>query len=176
MERATVLLVDDSESSLFGLGHALRDLGLQLRFAKGAASAMRSLEQERIDVVVSDYIMPGMDGIEFLEEVAARYPDTARVLMTSHTGIEVAIEAIDRARVHRILQKPIDREALRDVVAQTSARLSRERRNQRLLAALRRHPDLQALIESVAEQEGPAGEPGDPCAPRSPGGAAGAGR
>jgi len=176
MERATVLLVDDSESCLFGLGHALRDMGLQLRFAKGADSAMQSLEQERIDVVVSDYIMPGRDGIEFLEEVAARYPDTARVLMTSHTGIEVAIEAINRARVHRFLQKPIDREALRDVVAQASARLFRERREQRLLSALRRHPDLQALIEAVAEREALAGGPGDPDAGRSLGGSASRGR
>ena len=173
MERATVLLVDDSESCLFGLGHALRDLGLQLRFAKGAASAMQSLEQERIDMVVSDDIMAGPGGIEFLEEVAARYPDTVRVLMTSRTGIDVAIEAIDRARVHGLLRKPIDREALRHVVGQASARLFRERREQRLLSALRRHPDLLALIETVAEREASAGEPGDAS---FLGGAAGAGR
>ncbi len=153
MERATVLLVDDSEFSLFGLGHALREQGHQLRFAKGAEAGLRALEQERIDVVVSDYIMPGQDGIEFLEEVAERYPDTARVLMTAHSGIEVAIEAINRARVHRFLQKPVDREALREVVEQCAARLFRERGEQRLLAVLRRHPDLQALIEVTGERD-----------------------
>jgi two-component system repressor protein LuxO len=153
MERATVLLVDDSESSLFGLGHALRDRGLQLRFAKGAEFGLQALEQERIDVVVSDYLMPGKDGIEFLEEVATRYPDTARVLMTAHSGIEVAIEAINRARVHRFLQKPIDREALRAVVEECTAQLLRQRSEQRILSVLRHHPDLRALIEATGERD-----------------------
>jgi DNA-binding NtrC family response regulator len=162
MERTTVLLVDDSESSLFGLGHALRDLGLQLRFAKGAAAGIQALEQERIDVVVSDYIMPVTDGIQFLEEVAARYPDTARILMTAHAGIEVAIEAINRARVHRFLQKPVDRQALRAVIEQCSARLFRERKEQQLLEVLRHHPDLRALIEAVADREAHAEEADEP--------------
>jgi two-component system repressor protein LuxO len=153
MERTTVLLVDDSESCLFGLGHALRDQGHLLRFAKGAEAGLRALEQERIDVVISDYIMPGQDGIEFLEEVATRYPDTARILMTAHTGIEVAIEAINRARVLHFLQKPIDCEALRAVVDQASARLDRERREQRILSVLRHHPDLRALIEATGERD-----------------------
>jgi len=162
MERATVLLVDDSESCLFGLGHALRDQGLQLRFAKGAAAGMMALEQEQIDVVISDYVMPLKDGIQFLEEVASRYPDTARVLMTAHTGIEVAIEAINRARVHHFLQKPIDREALRAVIGQCSARLFRSRREQRLLAVLRAHADLNALIEAVAIRGGSIQEAEEP--------------
>jgi two-component system repressor protein LuxO len=154
MERTTVLLVDDSESCLFGLGHALRDRGLQLRFAKGAEAGLQALEQERIDVVVSDYLMPGRDGIEFLEEVARRHPDTVRVLMTAHTGIEVAIEAIHRARVHHFLQKPIDREALRAVVEQGAARLFRERSERRVLAVLRRHPELLALVEAAGDRDG----------------------
>jgi DNA-binding NtrC family response regulator len=162
MERTTVLLVDDSESSLFGLGHALRELGLQLRFAKGAAAGMQALEQERVDVVVSDYIMPVTDGIQFLEEVSVRYPDTARILMTAHAGIEVAIEAINRARVHRFLQKPVDRQALRAVIEQCSARLFRERKEQQLLEVLRHHPDLRALIEAVAEREAHAEDADEP--------------
>lgn len=153
MERATVLLVDDSESCLFGLGHALRDQGFRLRFAKGAEAGLQVLEQERFDVVVSDYIMPGKDGIEFLQEVAERYPDTARVLMTAHAGIEVAIDAINRARVHRFLQKPIDGEALRAVIEQCAVRLFRERSEQRLLAVLRQHPDLLALVDATGERD-----------------------
>jgi DNA-binding NtrC family response regulator len=167
MDRCTVLLVDDSESSLFGLGHALRDRGHQLRFAKGAAAGQQALEQERIDVVVCDYLMPGRDGIQFLEQVAERYPDTVRILMTAHTGIEVAIEAIHRARVQHFLQKPVDREALRAVVDQGAARLHRERRERRLLAALRRHPDLLAILEATGELDAAPGEADEPLAPAS---------
>jgi DNA-binding NtrC family response regulator len=162
MDNATVLLVDDSESSLFGLGHALRGQGLQLRFAKGPEAGMRALEQERIDVVVCDYIMPEQDGIEFLEAVAERYPDTARILMTAHTGIEVAIEAINRARVHRFVQKPIEREALREVIEQCAARLFRQRGEQKVLQVLRRHPDLRALIEATAERDDAYGDADEP--------------
>jgi two-component system repressor protein LuxO len=167
MARTTVLLVDDSESCLFGLGHALRDRGLQLRFAQGAEAALRALEQERVDVVVSDYFMPGKDGIEFLEEVAARYPDTVRVLMTAHTGIEVAIEAINRARVQHFLQKPVDREALRAVVEQGAAWLLRERSEQRVLTALRKHPDLLALVEATGDWDGALAAPDEPLAGRA---------
>jgi two-component system repressor protein LuxO len=162
MERITVLLVDDSEICLFGLGHALRERGHQLRFAKGAEAGLQALEQERIDVVVSDYFMPGMDGIEFLEEVAGRYPDTVRVLMTAHSGIEVAIEAINRARVHHFLQKPVDREALRAVVEQGAARLFQDRSEQRILAALRKHPDLRALLEATGDWDGAMAEADEP--------------
>jgi 2-oxo-4-hydroxy-4-carboxy--5-ureidoimidazoline (OHCU) decarboxylase len=76
----------------------------------------------------------------------------------------VAIEAIHRARVHRFLQKPIDRVALRDVIGQCSARLFRERGEQRLLAVLRVHPDLRALIEAVAEREAATEEADEPLA------------
>jgi two-component system repressor protein LuxO len=153
MERPTVLLIDDSESTLFGLGHALRGQGLQLRFAKGSVPGLAALEQERIDVVICDYLMPGQDGIQVLEQVAERYPDTARVLMTAHVGIEVAIEAIHRARVHHFLQKPVDREALKSVIEECLHRLVRERGEQRLLAVLRRHPDLRALVEVTGERD-----------------------
>ena len=151
MDQTTVLLIDDSDSSLFGLGHALRDRGLQLRFARGAEAGLRALEAERIDVVVCDYIMPGRDGISLLEEVARRFPDTVRILMTAHAGIEVAVEAIHRARVHHFLQKPVDRELLREVVEREAARLGRARSEQRLLQVLRDYPDLRALVEAAGE-------------------------
>jgi hypothetical protein len=64
--------------------------------------------------------------------------------------------------VHHFLQKPVDREVLRAVVEQGAARLVQERSEQRILAVLRKHPDLRALLEATGDWDGTMAEPDEP--------------
>lgn len=147
MPRATVLLVDDEENTLFGLGHALRSQGYALRFAAGPRAALELMAQEPVDVVVSDYLMPGMNGLDFLAAVRERFPDTARIMLTGHADPSVAIDAINRGQIYRFLQKPCDRVELQVTVKLACDQLALERENRRLLALLRSSPELAARLE-----------------------------
>lgn len=134
MRRATVLLVDDDESALLGLGHALRGLDLKVLFADGADMALALLGQERVDVVVTDDLMPGGDGLTLLREVVDAFPDTERILVSGHADLGVAAEAINAGLIFRLLQKPFDREALRGALLEAVEHLAVERESRRLLA------------------------------------------
>ena len=153
MGQPKVLLVDDEGSVLFGLGHSLRGQGLRLSFAKSAAEALGVLDRERVDVVVTDYLMPGRNGLEFLRDVADWYPDTARIMLSGRADLSVAVEAINGGLVQRFLQKPCDRVELRQAIQQAYAHLALERENRRLMALVRSSPELWSkLQEELAAQ------------------------
>lgn len=75
---ATVLVVDDNEDNLRIVTEMLRARGFGVRQARDGASALKSLDQQRPDVIVLDIIMPEMDGIEVLERIRA-HPEHASI-------------------------------------------------------------------------------------------------
>lgn len=116
MPKPTVLLVDDEERALFGLGHVLRAEGYSLRFAGGPEDALRLLDAERVLAIVSDQLMPGMTGLELLARVRDRHPGVARLMLTGCVDPALAAEGRRSGIVHAFLQKPCDREAVRAAV------------------------------------------------------------
>jgi DNA-binding NtrC family response regulator len=108
MSSYTVLLVDDEPNLLQGLRRALRREPYEILVAEGAAAALRLLEARPVDVVVSDEMMPGMSGTEFLGRVRSQYPDTIRIILTGHGTLKIAIRAINDGEVYRFLTKPCD--------------------------------------------------------------------
>ena len=101
-----ILLVDDDRHSLDAIAVALRR-----RFAVSvAAGAKEGLERVCADgpyaVVVSDYKMPGMDGVEFLARVRELAPGSVRVMLTGHGDLEAAVAAVNKGEVFRFLTKP----------------------------------------------------------------------
>jgi len=76
--------------------------------------ALKALESGPMpDVVISDFLMPDMDGLTFLQHVRARYPETTLILLTGYADKENAIEAINNVGIYRYLEKPWDNEALK---------------------------------------------------------------
>ncbi len=116
MPRPTVLLVDDEERALFGLGHVLRGDGYQLRFAGDPEEALRVLAAEPVAAVVTDLIMPGMDGLQLLAEVRERHPGVARLVLTGTNDPAREAEACRAGLVHAFLHKPCDRQEIRSTV------------------------------------------------------------
>jgi DNA-binding NtrC family response regulator len=95
-----------------------------------AASASEALEQVRShdpDVVLSDLKMPGMDGLELLREIRARFPEIPVVLLTAHGTVETAVEAM-KLGAHDFLTKPFDRDRVLEVVGKALAQGERSRR------------------------------------------------
>lgn len=115
-----ILLVDDEAGVLSALRRALRREGWDVHLAEGAAQALRVLETERVDAVLSDYRMPGRNGLDLLAEVARRWPHVARFLITGWHE-DASAEALAAAGVRAVFSKPWDvaelRATLREGVA-----------------------------------------------------------
>lgn len=107
-----VLIVDDDEKVLTSLRRILGD-DFDIEVATGGEVALRKLDaDDQFAVVVSDLSMPGMDGITFLKRVSELYPAISRIMLTGHSEIDKAIEAIEKGRVLRFLMKPCNSEVL----------------------------------------------------------------
>ena len=100
-----ILFVDDDVNILSGFQRNLRNR-FQVATASSAEQGMRLLMAEPFAVVVSDYRMPKMNGVEFLAWAAAELPDCVRVLLTGEADTRAAVAAVNQGHIYRFLMKP----------------------------------------------------------------------
>ncbi len=125
-EKMVVLVVDDEAKVGVAMERVLRGEDLRVVTAQSGLHALQILEREPIDIVISDQVMPGMDGVLFLETVRNRWPDTVRALLTAHASPDVYADAVNRGAVHKILRKPLRADQIRAAVAElVNERLAR---------------------------------------------------
>ncbi len=105
-EQAALLFVDDESNILSSLKRLFRPLGYRIHTALGGPKGLEILAREEIDLVISDMRMPGMDGAEFLEEVAKQWPNTVRILLTGYSDLGSTIAAINNGHIYRYVAKP----------------------------------------------------------------------
>jgi response regulator RpfG family c-di-GMP phosphodiesterase len=110
-----LLLVDDETRILSALSRTLRREGYQILTAESVAEAFRLLESHEVNLVLTDQKMPGMSGIEFLAQVAVRYPEVARLLITGWPE-EIPPEQVERLGIRALIPKPWDDQELRAVL------------------------------------------------------------
>ena len=118
MENHTILLVDDEPRILHSLSRELQDANVSDILTASNASEGLDIIRDTNDicVVVSDYRMPGMDGIIFLTEVSKIKPDITRIILTGMADLNMAIEAVNKGHLFRLLTKPCPEEIFIDVV------------------------------------------------------------
>ena len=78
--------------------------------------ALEHIQTQEVDLVISDFLMPQMDGIHFLREVRQQQPVAPRILLTGYADKQNAIHAINQARLFQYVEKPWDNDRLRSVV------------------------------------------------------------
>ena len=103
----TLLLVDDEARILSALRRSLRREGWRVLTAGTPAEALRLLEEEPIDAVLSDHKMPGMSGLEVLEAAARRRPDAARILISGWPD-EIPAGRLEALGIRALIPKPWD--------------------------------------------------------------------
>jgi len=108
----TVLFVDDDPLILEGLRRLLHGQGFRVRCARGADEALRLLRSDKIHLVITDQVMPGISGTEFLYQVRRLFPDIILFLLTGHATVEMVMEALNKIGVERIYLKPCNHEEL----------------------------------------------------------------
>lgn len=117
--KGRVLLVDDEPLILSLFGRVLRSAGYAVQEVSDGRSVARILSQHRFDVVVSDLVMPMMDGIEILKIIRTEHPNVPVILMTGQATVASAVKAVEFGAL-RYLTKPIDPDALVKVVEEAA--------------------------------------------------------
>ena len=132
-----VMIVDDEAPVLKALERSLRKENYKLIAAGSARQALEILKQERIDLIISDHLMPGMTGLEFLKLVKAKYPEIIRIILTGHADLDLVISAINEEVVYHFLSKPWSDEELKLSIRLALQNLELVRQNQRLRAKVK---------------------------------------
>ncbi len=110
-----LLLVDDEPRVLSSLRRTLRREGFEIFTAESGSKGLALLEEQDVDVIVSDHKMPRMDGLQFLGRAAQLRPRAARLILTGWNG---AVTERDLARlgIYALLPKPWDDGELKAVL------------------------------------------------------------
>ncbi|WP_289149340.1 sigma-54 dependent transcriptional regulator [uncultured Salipiger sp.] len=101
----TVLVVDDEPFSVASMRMALED-DFHVLEGTDAEEAWRLMEENWVQVVVSDQRMPGRTGVELLSDVRDRWPETVRIIVTGYTESSDMIDAINKAGIYQFITKP----------------------------------------------------------------------
>jgi response regulator RpfG family c-di-GMP phosphodiesterase len=114
----TVLFVDDEVNILKALQRLLRSEHMNVLCASRAQEALEMLDKQACQVVVTDQRMPEMSGVDLLSQVRQRYPDIVRMMLTGYTEMKVAVDAINRGEIYRLITKPWNDDELRATLRQ----------------------------------------------------------
>ena len=119
-----LLILDDESRILSALRRTLRREPYEIFTAESVAEALRLLETEPVDLVLSDHKMPGVTGLQFLEEVAKRHPRTLRMLITGWTETipEDAVRSLD---IRAVIAKPWEDAALKETLRLAAKQVTR---------------------------------------------------
>ena len=149
----SLLLVDDEPSILSALRRLFRPQGYRIFTAESAAAGLAILEQETVDLVISDMRMPEMDGATFLKAVRQRWPRAMRILLTGYADITSTVSAINEGEIYRYIAKPWDDTEMLTVVREACERQRLESENRRLTALTQAQNDELKTLNASLEQK-----------------------
>lgn len=128
----TLMLVDDEPNILAALKRLLRRDGYAILTANSGEEGLALLEDNAVDVIVSDQRMPGMMGVDFLRAAKEKYPDTVRIVLSGYTELKSVTDAVNEGAIYKFLTKPWEDSQLRGHIAEAFRRKEIEDENRRL--------------------------------------------
>lgn len=160
-QKAHLLIVDDEANTLASLSRAFRLAGHEATLSDNAAKALELAKAQRFDLILSDVVMPGKDGLSLLEDLKKQGVTTPVVMMSGQAHIEMAVRATRLGAID-FLEKPISTDKLL-LTVENSLKLQRlESENQQLRQRLGKHvivwkgetmKRVMAQLERVAASE-----------------------
>ena len=130
--RYRLLIVDDDAGVRNALVRVSRQETYQITTAADGDEALRALQEQPAQVVISDYMMPGMNGAELLKQVKKRFPEVIRIMLTGHADTGAVMGAIKEGAVYKFILKPWNDDDLRITVALAIEQFELARRNRQL--------------------------------------------
>jgi two-component system NtrC family sensor kinase len=146
-EPIRILCIDDEQNVLRSLTRLFIDDPYEILTATSGAEGLLILDRYgAVPVVISDYRMPGMNGVEFLSEVRKQWPETVRLVLSGYADTAAIVSAINEGQIYRFVAKPWNDDELRVTVANSLERYDLGRKNLELTEELRRkNAELTAL-------------------------------
>ncbi len=148
----TVLIVDDERNYLLVLEALLSEEGYQVITAEGALRGLECIEENELDVVITDMKMPGMDGMDFMERIQLRQPDLPVIMMTAFGSVEKAVQAMRKGAFDYIL-KPFKNEELKLTIGKAISHYKLIRQNRQMARELQGKYHFGNIIGKSAQMQ-----------------------
>ncbi len=132
----TILCVDDENKIISALKRQFRNSKYSVVTTTDPQQAVELLDQHNISVVISDYRMPVMTGLELLAKIKEKNPSIVRLLLTGESNLDLVVRAINEGAIFKFISKPWDREELNLIVDEAYEHYEQSRNKERLAKAL----------------------------------------
>ena len=117
LKKMKILLIDDDEWVRDSLTLFLESEGCHLKALETAEEGLKALKDEKYDIIITDYWLPGMDGLDFLSRIYSPNSNALKILITAY-GSHSIIEKAKELGVHSLITKPFSSESLEYVLEQ----------------------------------------------------------
>ncbi len=150
---ANIVLVDDEEMVLTSLNSFLSlETNYKVHTFTSAEKALEFVQKNDVDLVISDYLMPEMDGIKFLAKVREYRPEVPRIILTGYADKENAIKAINEVGLFQYIEKPWDNDDLLIVLRNGLERQSLMKKLQEKISEINKaYSDLQGIQKEIVK-------------------------
>jgi DNA-binding NtrC family response regulator len=150
-DSAVIVLVDDEEMVVTSIKSFLTlETDYTVKGFTAPAAALEYIGANRVDVVVSDYLMPEIDGITFLSKVKDLRPEATRILLTGYADKENAIKAINDVGLYQYIEKPWENEDLKIIIRNgLEKRILLKRIEDKIEEVTRAHEELMSLQKDI---------------------------
>ncbi|HZH04093.1 MAG TPA: response regulator, partial [Myxococcaceae bacterium] len=153
LRKQRLLVVDDEENILQSLRRVLRRPEWEIETAPDGRVGLERLASFQPEVVISDFRMPEMNGVEFLTQVKGHAPEAQRIMLTGHADQQAIEEAVNRSEIFRFISKPWNDQQLILSVKSAFEQFHLVSENRRLFALSRRHnEELRKLNADLEER------------------------
>jgi len=117
ISEAKIVVVDDEELVTASLcNYLLLDLDVEAIAFNKPTEALKHIQSNPVDLVISDFLMPVLDGVQLLSGARKAQPDAPRVLLTGYADKENAIKAINEVQLYQYVEKPWENEQLKQII------------------------------------------------------------
>ncbi len=137
-EQINILVVDDEPFILDAIKRLLIDSNYNILTVTSAEDGVKILEAEPVQIVLSDYRMPGMNGADFMKYVSLRWPDSIRMIFSGYADMNAVVSAINEGEIYKFILKPWNDDALKIAISNGLERFFLRKKNKELTEELMR--------------------------------------
>jgi len=148
MTNPSILIVDDEENILHALKRLFRRENYQIFTATSAEEGLKIMDQQDVDLIISDLKMPITTGVEFFAQTKQKKPEALRIMLTGHADLKSVIEAIDKGEIYRFLLKPWDDDDLKLTIKQALEFYYLQKENKTLAQTVNKQNTILKQLES----------------------------
>ena len=153
MSRHKILFVDDESNVLKSLKRLFIDADYKIFTAPSGDEGLKILKENSVSLVISDYRMPEMNGVQFLNKVKKFYPDTIRIILSGYADVIAIVEAINDGEVYKFLAKPWNDQELLTTVGRAIEHFELKREHDKILDKLKNtNDDLRSLTKNLEKK------------------------